>query len=204
MTHSRNNNNNFNQHNKGANKKHNNNSNQSGGGFAGSGDGGIDDIRGENDDDEDNRFGLHSVKIPTTNSQPPPVDGKDKDAVGHKGGDDDFKIDEDEKAEEDLDGDEDEDEDEDEDLDEDEEEAGQDVGAGEDDLGLDFNIHKQKPAVNPITTDDEDLESQCMAFFTPFYRFDLTFDLILILIISFIATSECATIMDNKRGRSVN
>lgn len=85
--------------------------------------------------------------------------------------DDDLHIIEDEKPEEedeeDLDrAEEDDDEDEDEDVDEDND---QDIIGGEDDLGVDLH-HVNKPGVvDPTTTDDEDLESQCMAFFTFYY-----------------------------------
>lgn len=132
-----------------------NNKNQSGG-FAGSGDGHIESIRSENDDDEDHRFGVHHAALPTTK----PAEKTPKVTT-----DDDLEIDEDkpediEDVDEGLDEDEDEEDEEDEDA----------LNENEDDLGIHKTGHHDlgnTPKENPTAlppTDDEDFESQCMAF----------------------------------------
>lgn len=170
VTHSRNNKNNFG----GKYPKHN--KNQSGHhdeDLDGSGDSALPDIRDENDDDEDNRFGHTSVKLPkpvqpTVVSTPKP-----------RGNNDDLHIEDIVKPDEDLDldghGPDNEDEDEEEDGDDDDDDDDEDPddvgGVGEDDYGVD-----KKDPKHPTHTDDEDLESQCMAYFLPFYLFGFLFD----------------------------
>lgn len=155
MTHSRNN---FPKHHKTTGGKNNNHDEDFDGG---SGDGGVShktDIRGENDDDEDNRFGHTSVRLPTSGSAAPakPQDNKPT----SKGPNDDLEIDEgneedEEKPGVDLDEENEEDEDEDEDDDHEPEEEDEDTHSVPD--------VPETHGVDPTTSDDEDLGSQCMA-----------------------------------------
>lgn len=97
---------------------------------------------------------MHKAVLPTVK---PTIEKE-----GHKGStDDDLEIDEDKPEDFDEGEDEDEEDEDEDDLDNEGLGGGLD---GEDDLGTDLHSHKEKPGVDPTTTDDEDLESQCMAF----------------------------------------
>lgn len=149
--------------------KNNNNQSSGSGGFAGSGDGGFGDIRGENDDDEDKPFRGHTVQVPSGGYRP---------AVHSVTANDDLEIEEDPVDNTGLtedDNGEEEDEDDEEDVDVDEGPLEEDLnGHGDGNLDKDFGVNK--PPFAPTTTDDEDLESQCMAFLYIFIIFEFLFE----------------------------